>query len=173
MIQRTQLRIKLYKNQEEQAKLIYRKEEYAKESDIPLNGVGNPVFNTKVSVKENANGKLEIASPIYRPKRPSVNVICCVQNSIDDIKKILDEKFNCSVESKKVNLYTPDGSKELKELTESFGKDIQYVTYYLPNTPAEEIKAPGFVDTLRTNYFAGKFNHLSVITREGELIHLI
>jgi hypothetical protein len=131
------------------------------------------VFNTKVSVKENANGKLEIASPIYRPKRPSVNVICCVQNSIDDIKKIVDEKFNCSVESKKVNLYTPDGSKELKELTESFGKDIQYVTYYLPNTPAEEIKAPGFVDTLRTNYFAGKFNHLSVITREGELIHLI
>lgn len=173
MIQRTQLSIKLYQNQEDQAKLVYRKEDYKSEADIPLNRNGKSVFNANVSVRENCLGKLEIASPIYRPKRPSVNVICCVQNNIDDIKKILAEKFKCSIESKKVNLHTPDGSKELKELVEGFPKDVQYVTYYLPNTPVEEINSPNFVDTLRINYFAERFNHLSVITREGELIHLI
>jgi hypothetical protein len=143
--------------------------------NIPKNRSNRPIFRTDSLMFKNKDGKSELFFPVFRPRRPATNVICCSQKNINDCIEILKSKYRYEPNTNRLILHTPANSKELKKKVDFLHKNkynVDYVTYYLPDIKSTEFSKPAIVNTLRNNYMASEFAHVSVMSREGDIYHI-
>jgi hypothetical protein len=149
------------------------KRTFQNERMIPKNNEGRRVFRTDSSMFVNEWNEEELFFPVFRPRRPATNVICCSQKSIDAVTKILTDQYRYEPKSNRLILHTPADSKELKKKVEFLRKrGINYVTFYLPDIQAKEFTNSAIVNKIRHNYFGDEFMHVSAMSREGRIFHL-
>ena len=146
---------------------------YSSEERIPRNSHGLPKFSTKSMIIKDINGIPKLAFPVFRPRRPSTNVICCSQKSIQSAIDILTEKYRYVPDSKRLVLHTPADSKELKKKVDFLVKyGIKYITYFFPTVDKKEVFSPEFLSKMYTNYRGYYFNHIAIMDAEGKIYHI-
>ena len=146
---------------------------FSSEYKIPRNGHGLPRFSTKSMIIKGTNGIPKLAFPVFRPRRPSTNIICCSQKSIQSAIDILTEKYRYEPNSKRLVLHTPADSKELKKKIDFLVKyGIKYITYFFPTVDKKEVFSPEFLSKMYTNYRGYYFNHIAIMDAEGKIYHI-
>lgn len=132
-----------------------------------------PLIKTDDFTFTNLDGQSELFFPVFRPRRPAANVICCSQKRVNDCTKLMKDKYNYDPSNKRIVLHTPADSKELTKTIEFLHKcKVNYVTYYLPDIKEEEFTKSTIVNTIRKNYRASEFAHVSIMSRDGNIFHI-
>lgn len=151
------------------ARLIYRSEEYKDATAIRRNANGKPIFNIESKVFTNIFGHEEISSLVFRPRRPSANILCDATQK-DAVIEILNRNYKFKEFPTRFNVLAVDDNYE--DTVKNMDRGIRYITLYTPDLKEDDFRKMDLVDDVRKQYSAERFDHISILDENGNIRHL-